>query len=172
MHWTPANYALLERIAEEVWDLPLRGKQRMYELERRWSLAYPQRPSRAAALLRQLQLIKARQAQPQEVSPPLWCTIWYTIVCSFAGACWGPDTGGTGCTHRAGPEWSLWIPGGPSWRHSTRPCIIQGGIALTPDPAFVVELWIPACWRRLMTCWWTRGKGDPSLPSRQPDYGA
>ncbi len=66
VHWTPANCALLERIAEEVWDLPLRGKQRMFELERRWTLAYPQWPSRAAARLRQLQHIKARRVQPQE----------------------------------------------------------------------------------------------------------
>ncbi len=90
VHWTPANCALLELIVKEVWDLPLRGKQRMYELERRWSLAYPQRPSRAAALLRQLQRIKARQAQPQEVSPHWGVLFGILLYVCLQGPAGGP----------------------------------------------------------------------------------
>ncbi len=69
VRWTPANCALLEGIAGEVYDLPIRGKERMRELENRWLAAHPTLPSRATALLRQLQRLKARRAQAQEVMP-------------------------------------------------------------------------------------------------------
>ncbi len=61
-----------------------------HELEWRWSLAYPQWPSRAAALLRQLKHIKARQAQPQEVSPHWGVLFGILLYVRLQGPAGGP----------------------------------------------------------------------------------